>query len=131
MTHLSCFISPNTFWVGEFWKLDDFWNISLAMCLIKALESHFWNIFLALSFSKALESFKLLSLKNIPGAWKFSKCIYESDMVKNISILFQKESIGHHGHFKFLKIQHHHVLEKSFSKPFKETIEKTFTFSQY
>ena len=33
-----------------------------------------------------------------------------------ISILFQKESMGHGGHFKILKIFHYHLLKKCFKK---------------
>ena len=47
---------------------------------------------------------------------------------KACCLVFSKEIIGHHRHFKFLKIQRHHVLEKSFRKSLKGIIKKSPTF---
>ena len=56
-------------------------------------------------FSRAVEAFRVWAFKGITRLKQFS----------NISILFQKQSVGHVGHFKFLKIFHHHDFEKSLS----------------
>ena len=47
---------------------------------------------------------------------------------KACCLVFSKEIIGHHRHLKFLKIQRHHVLEKSFRKSLKGIIKKSPTF---
>ena len=46
----------------------------------------------------------------------FQNAFWRLKQVTNISILFQKESMGHVGHFKFLKIFHCQLLKKCFKK---------------
>ena len=53
-------------------------------------------------------------LRGLLQAESFQNAFWSLKQVSNISILFQKQSMGHEGHFKFLKIFHCHVLKKSF-----------------
>ena len=63
-----------------------------------------------------MEAFKVWASKGITAGRKFSKCVLEARKVSNISILFQKQSMGHVGHFHFLKIFHCQFLKKCFKK---------------
>ena len=53
-------------------------------------------------------------LKELLQAENFESGFWRLKQVTNISILFEKQSMGHVGHFKFLKIFHCHLLKKSF-----------------
>ena len=58
-------------------------------------------------------SFFLTLPKSIQKNLRFIMCS-EVKQVSNISILFQKQSMGHGGHFKFLRIFQCHILKKCF-----------------
>ena len=53
-------------------------------------------------------------LKGLLQDENFQNAFWRLKQVSNISILFQKQSMGHVGHFKFLKIFHYHLLKKCF-----------------
>ena len=53
-------------------------------------------------------------LKGLLQEENFQNAFWRLKQVSNISILFQKQSMGHVGHFKFLKIFHCHLLKKCF-----------------
>ena len=55
-------------------------------------------------------------LKGLLQAENFQNAFWRLKEVSNISILFQKESMGHVGHFKFLKIFHYRLLKQCFKK---------------
>ena len=55
-------------------------------------------------------------LRGLLQAESFQNAFWSLKQVLNISILFQKQSMGHVGHFKFLKIFHYHLLKKCFKK---------------
>ena len=67
-------------------------------------------------FKKAVEVFKVWASKGITAGRKFSKCVWSLNLVTNISVLFQKQSMGHVGHFEFLRIFQCHLLKKCFKK---------------
>ena len=46
----------------------------------------------------------------------FQNAFWSLKQVLNISILFQKESMGHVGHFQFLRIFQCYLLKKCFRK---------------
>ena len=49
-------------------------------------------------------------------AENFQNAFWRLKQVTNISILFLKQSMGHVGHFQFLRIFHCHLLKKCFKK---------------
>ena len=55
-------------------------------------------------------------LKGLLQAETFQNAFWRLKQDTNISILFQKQSMVHVGHFKFLKIFHCHILKKCFKK---------------
>ena len=67
-------------------------------------------------FKNALEDLKFGLLKEVLQAENFWNAFWTLKQFLNISILFQKESMGHVGHLKFLKIFHYHLLKKCFKK---------------
>ena len=51
-------------------------------------------------------------LRGLLQAESFQNAFWSLKQVLNISILFQKESIGHVGHFQFLRIFQCYLLKK-------------------
>ena len=57
-------------------------------------------------FSRAVEAFKVWTSKRITTGRKFSNEFWWLKQFTNISVLFQKQSMRHVWHFKFLRIFH-------------------------
>ena len=55
-------------------------------------------------------------LKTAVEVENFQNAFWRLKQVLNISILFQKESMGHVGHFQFLRIFQCYLLKKCFRK---------------
>ena len=56
------------------------------------------------------------TVKGLLQKENFQNAFWSLKQVLNISILFQKESMGHVGHFQFLRIFQCHLLKKCFKK---------------
>ena len=67
-------------------------------------------------FKKAVEAFKVWTSKGITAGRKFSNEFWWLKQFTNISVLFQKQSMRHVWHFKFLRIFHGNLMKKFFKK---------------